>query len=94
MPSVKTWQAIYPLCGLCEATATVVALGDGSFLIAVAAAGGKADRRHSSAPLCRQYSVLSGAQARADAMVVALLGRRVVGQWADVCRAGYEQPAA
>jgi len=81
MPTPKAWQATYPQIGLREAMATVVALEDGSFLIAVAATDGAEDRRKSGTLLSRLYTALSEAQARADAMVVELLGREVVGKW-------------
>jgi len=39
MPTLKTWHATYPRIGTPETIATVAELGDGSFLIAVAATG-------------------------------------------------------
>jgi hypothetical protein len=81
MPTLKTWHASYPPIGLPEAIATVADLEDGSFLIGVAATGRTEDRRYTGAPVYRLYTTLSEAQARADAIVVDLLGREVVGKW-------------
>jgi hypothetical protein len=81
MPAPKTWQALYTMAGFREAIATVVALEDGSFLVAAAVTGRTEDRRYTGAPVCRLYTTLSEAKARADAVVVALLGRGVVGEW-------------
>ena len=81
MPTLKTWHATYPLIGVPEAIATVADLEDGSFLVAVAATGRTEDRRHTGAPVSRLYGTLSEAQARADAAVVGLLGRDIVGRW-------------
>jgi hypothetical protein len=81
MPTLKTWHATYPRIGTPETIATVAELGDGSFLIAVAATGKTEDRRYSGAPAFRLYGTVDEAKARADAMVVGLLGRDVVGKW-------------
>jgi hypothetical protein len=81
MAAPKTWQALYTMAGFREAMATVVALEDGSFLVAAAATGRTENRRDTGAPVCRLYTTLSEAKARADAVVVALLGRGGVGEW-------------
>lgn len=81
MPNLKTWHGTHPPIGLPEAIATIADLEDGSFLIAVAATGRTEDRRYSGAPVTRLHGTLREAQARADAMVVELLGREVVGKW-------------
>ena len=81
MATLKTWHGSYPRIGPPEAIATVADLGDGSFLIAVAATGQTEDKRYSGAPAFRLRGSVDAAQARADAMVVELLGRDVVGKW-------------
>jgi hypothetical protein len=81
MSTLKTWHASYPRIGPPEAIATVADLGDGSFLIAVAATGQTEDRRYSGAPALRLRGSVDEAQARADALAVEVLGRDVVGKW-------------
>jgi hypothetical protein len=81
MSTLKTWHATYPPTGIPEATATVVDLADGSYLMNVAATGQTEDRRPVPPPTSRLFGTLDAVQGRADAAVVELLGRDVVGKW-------------
>jgi hypothetical protein len=78
---LKTWHATYPRIGVPEAVAIVADLGDASFLVAVAVTGRADDGGHTALPVNRLHGTVAEAQARADVLVIRLLGREVIGKW-------------
>lgn len=78
---LRTWHATYPRIGVPEAVGIVADLRDGSFLAAVSVTGQAPSGLYPTLPVARLRGTVTEAQARADLMVIQLLGRDVVGKW-------------